>query len=745
MTGYLRPQQVGFVQPRRSARAGALKVGVAMIAMIGGSAAAKAQQLQPNEISDIVVTAQRRSERLLDVPLSIVSQTGDQLARSGVGDVKDLSYVVPGVKVDAATNYVQPAIRGVSSSVAGPNTEAPIAFYLDGVFQPNQLANSFSFFDVDRIEVAKGPQGTLFGRNATGGAISINTKSPSFTPSGKFALGYGNFNRFTANAFVTGPIAGDVLAASLAASYERRDSYDYDIARRLRPYGLKTYSLRGKLLFTPVDGVRLTLIGFHEYRFDSDAASGVAYRRNTTAAVDPLAIIATRPHTISFDLDSFSQIKRDAVTLRGEFDIGPGTLSTVSAYQKIDGRVEFDADRTNSATAGYAYRYRQPDKMHTEEISYASDKLGQFSFVLGAYYFKDNNRFDNNRIVTSQNPATDFYLSTSTPQKAYAGFGEINFDATDRLTVIGGIRYSWERRAIQGKASVGTPNLDSTPNRPGPVVTEKAWTPRASVRYELTERTNVYFTYSQGFKSGGAAGTSFLSPPSAWPSFIYRPEKITAYELGLKSSPTPTLSLDMAGYLYDYTDLQVQSQTTEGLSRVTNAATARIYGFDVGATWRATPALTLTAGGSVLHARYGTFLNQIVLRPLPPVNGQPIGNGNVTVPDSSGNIMPRAPSLSLSLVADYRKETSIGVVDFNLSGSYSSRVYFDSDERLSQPGYFLANGRVGWRPTDSRFRLELWMKNIFNKDYINSTSVQATDIVGYGPQRTFGATVGFEF
>jgi iron complex outermembrane receptor protein len=178
------------------------------------------------DLSEVVVTTQRRSERLQDVPISVVAQTGEQLNKAGVTSVKDITFLVPGVKIDQTSNYVQPAIRGISSAVTGPSTDAPVAVYVDGVVQPNQSANHFEFADIDRIEVAKGPQGTLFGRNATGGAISIFTKAPSFTPKGDLTLGYGNFNRVLAKGFLTGPLIDGVLAASISAYYEHHKGYD---------------------------------------------------------------------------------------------------------------------------------------------------------------------------------------------------------------------------------------------------------------------------------------------------------------------------------------------------------------------------------------------------------------------------------------------------------------------------------------------------------------------------------------
>ncbi|HEY3695852.1 TonB-dependent receptor [Phenylobacterium sp.] len=709
-------------------------------------AQAQAQPAEGNTISEVVVTTQRRSERLRDVPISVVSQTGDQLAKAGVTNVKELSFLVPGVKIDQTSNYVQPAIRGISSGVVGPSTDAPVAIYLDGVVQPNQIANHFDFADIDRIEVAKGPQGTLFGRNATGGAISIFTKAPSFTPTGNLSVGYGNLNHVTAKGYVSGPLVGDVLAGSLSGYYEKHDGYDYDIARKLRTKGLNSKAVRGKLLFQPTDWAKLTFIASYQDRFDSDTATGIAPLRNTAASLDPAAIIATKPHTISFDTDSFLHLKQTTATIRGEFDLGFGKLTTISGYSKVWAHLAYDADRSNSSLVHVAYSYPQPEIMYSQELSFASNKIGPFSYVVGAYYYYDDNKFAANRVQTSIDPATDFIATSVNPQLAYAGFAEANYDITDRLTVIGGVRYSWERRANKGKVGFGVQPSLTAPYMIGPAIDFHAWTPRASVKYRLTDDTNVYFTFSKGFKSGGVQSTAFLSPPAAWPGLIYQPEKITAYEVGLKSAPLPNLSFNVAGYYYDYTNLQVQVQTITGLSETQNAATAKIYGLDADGVWRATNDLTFSAGVSLLHARYEQFPNAVVLRPAPPLpSGGLQGNVSVVV-DASGNVLPRAPDYTFSLVTDYTKDVGPGTFGANLSLFYTDTVYFDSDQRVHQGPYGLANARVSFKPRGSNFRVEAWVKNLTDKDYISSTFIQnVADVVGYGPQRTYGVSLDYTF
>jgi iron complex outermembrane receptor protein len=208
----------------------------------------------------------------------------------------------------------------------------------------------------------------------------------------------------------------------------------------------------------------------------------------------------------------------------------------------------------------------------------------------------------------------------------------------------------------------------------------------------------------------------------------------------------PNLSLDVAGYYYKYTNLQVQVQQPGGLASTQNAGSANIYGVDADATWRATNELTFTGGVSLLHAKYDQFKNAVVLRPNAPIPGVGLSGNANTVIDASGNYLPRAPTYTFALVTDYTKELTPGTFNANLSLFYTDTVYFDSDQRVHQGPYGLANAQVSFKPRDTNYKVGLWVKNLTNKDYISSTFVQAVgDVVGYGPQRTYGVSLDYAF
>ena len=699
----------------------------------------------------IVVTAQRRAENVIDVPISIATKDGEALEAAGVTNLSDLTSVIPGVKIDNAGTYVQPALRGISSVVIGPGTEAPVAIYLDGMIQPNQMANHFDFADIDRVEVAKGPQGTLFGRNATGGAISIFTKAPSFTTKANISLGYGNYDAITAKAYATGPITS-TLAGSISLYSEKHDGYNYNIALNERTKGLSSQLVRAKLLWQPSDNFSYTVIGYYSQRFDSDAASALAFGGNTQANLYPGAIVATEPYTISFNDRSSIDVTTKAVTGRGVLDLDAGTLTSITGYIRIDADVVFDEDRAfNPNPTRTAYIYHSPSDTFTQELSFASREFGMFSFVLGAYYYHDDTRFDpiSSQFGTPQDPTYfNFIFRDHNPAKSVAGFGEVKLQVTDALSVIGGLRYSWEKRKTYGQVGFETPDgIDFLPTAYGATKSFDAFTPRLSVSYKLADQTNAYFTYSQGFKSGGVR--NFLA---AVGELSYDPEKVTAYEVGLKSRVSNMLSFNAAAYYYDYKDLQVQVNLSAADGYIQNAASAEIYGLDLDATLHPAEGLSFSAGVNLLHAQYKNYENATVLVPN-IVNGVPSGNVPTVDPvtglgttDASGNTLPRAPKLSLTAAVDYKTALAGGTLSFNGNVFHSSRVYFDSAERISQKPYTILNAQISYRVGDGPLSIDLYGRNLTKEVYINTLYEDATtDGAGYGTPRTYGIRLNYSY
>jgi iron complex outermembrane receptor protein len=770
----------------------ALLLGAAAAALGGGALAqtAPAPQSSGPVIGEVIVTAQHRTERLHDVPISITARTAEQLEQSHVTTMEDLNTVAPGVRIDDAGEYVQPAMRGVAATTIGPGADAPVAIYLDGVIQPNMQTTHFDFADLDHIEVYKGPQGTLYGRNATGGAIAFFTKAPSFHPHGDFEVGYGAYNDFSARGFITGPIIGDVLAGSLAAYYESHEDYNYNIVTKKHAEGLHSLTLRAKLLFKPTNWATFTLTGGYVDRKDTDPADGVPLNGNSIAILDQSpthnVYVTTKPHDVALNVQIPIHLKVESVVLNSQFKIGDwGTLTSITSDQYNWDFGPFDDDRTYDLNGAHdaAYLNVQKDPTFTEDVNFTSRKFGPFSFILGGSYFYDNDKWRPVK-VAGPNGSTLALINEDQPVKAYAIYTEGTYDITHQLVLTAGIRYSWEHR--DASESLFIPNgaggfvlFEQGFHQPSTTFTSVI--PRVSLRYDITPRTNIYFTYSQGFKSGGTsggtlyyttAGANFIGVPGlagvkASNGSTFKPENITAYEAGIKSNITSRLTVNAAAYYYDYTNLQVQID--EGFtSKITeNAATARIYGLDADLTARLTDEFSVTAGVALTSAHYVKYVGASVLMPysalnntndptgiyrstclLPSTqggNGGPAGNCNYKT-DASGKSLPRAPDFTLQLSADYKKVFSAGTFDINGNLYYSGRIYFDSFQRVSQSPYAVLALQASFQPAGTHLKFIAWGKNVTNTTYLVSLYEDSqSDGAGYAPPATYGVAIQYSF
>lgn len=731
---------------------GALSLTVSHVAIAQTGAAPVAERAATSQApvaeanyGEILVTAQRRSERLQDVPISITAVTGESLAQSGVSNIRELGNIVPGLTFTTQGTFAQPTIRGVQSSISVTGSENPISVYIDGFYQPNQVANIFDLPDVERVEVLKGPQGTLFGRNATGGAIVIHTRDPSFTTSGDISISDGIFfgggahtsNQFTAKGFVTTPLVEDLLAVSFSGYYDKIDGYLVDDRTGRGTGEVESYAFRAKLLFTPTPDIRFVLSGFMDRRHDDAAASAAPINGNTNAQFYSPAIIPTKPYHVASELKDGvvpTRSKHRGITLRSEIGLGDaGTLTSLTGYTYADAVTTSDIDGAYAPSCPfpscllYNINYG-PTKTFQQELTFASRKFGALSVVAGAFYYHDTS-YSWSNLNPPLNPDGSLVKDgvglvqngADIRTRAFAGFGEVTWDVSDRLHLIAGMRYSVDKKK-------GT-NLitDVTTHLP----TSRRWTPRLSARFDISDSANIYATYSKGFKSG-VVDTQYYTNAL--------PETIDAYEIGTKISG-PRFSFTAAAFLYNYTDLQVQffngTRTLLG-----NAADARIFGVDIDASAEVAPGLRLRVAASWLpHAKYRTFPNAIAF-PLP---NTPSGMTQ-TIVDASGHRLLKSAKLGGSITADYTTDTSLGQLDANVTLAYSSGYSWELTDRVRTKRHAILNGQIALTPTDSQVRVALFGKNLTGLHVISGTLLAAQiDGAEYTPPRQIGVSLGYKF
>jgi iron complex outermembrane receptor protein len=688
-------------------------------------------------LQEIIVTAERREARLQDVPLSVTALTPETLQRANITSTRDLAMVTPGLRIEATGIFVQPNIRGITTVLSFPTAEANIATYVDGVYQQNMLMSFYELPDVRQVEVLKGPQGTLFGRNATGGAILINTLKPDLNrATGQGTVGYGRFDDTVAKGFFSVPIIQDRLAVSLTAYTHHNDGWARNLLQgdRREASHISGDLLRAKIRFKPWDGADFVLAGTYSHSNDWDQLRDANLNGNNVATLFgvPQSQIASRPWQFSQEFDSYSKTTQRMISLNGDIQLGPGTLTTISSYRRQRDVVPLDGD--NGPLPLAQTTVNSNSKAWSQELLYATDQLGRFRGTFGFFYY----HFDGGIFPLDINHGfTDIWQRDKT--NAYAGFGEISYNITDRLILTGGIRYSDEKKYPFVTFTFGQPTLIGPIPPLAPPKAFHSWTPKASILYKVTDTTNVYFTYSQGFKSG------LFNTVSAQPTPVL-PEKVKSYEVGFKSHPVRTVSVSGAGFFYNYTDLQIPTiiQLPGGTFAqiVNNAASAHIYGIELNGDWQATDELRLSAGGTWLHARYRSFPNAAVNVPKPG------GGGNVTtVEDVSGFSMVRSPDWSGNVTATYTKKTNAGTFEVSGVVFYSSKIFFDSGNLVEQKAYTNINASLSWNPPNQpNVQLRAWGKNLTDKAVIDSTVISNTSsAVHYAPPRMWGVEASYRF
>lgn len=667
---------------------------------------------------DVVVTAQRRSERLVDVPVSITVVDGSALAQAGVTAIDTVTKLAPGVLIDRQGAYLQPTIRGIGSSATGPGADPNVAIYVDGIYQSSQTGNLFDLPNVDQVAILKGPQGTLFGRNATGGAILITTKTPSFDTRANADLSYGRYNEVHAAAYATTGLAA-TLAGDLAVNYRRSDGWIKDLRTGDDRNQQHSFDMRSKLRWNATDKLSFILsVAYDDTSDPTGLASSVASGNSSGRPRPNSGPIADTRGELSHDLPPEISFHATQLALTGSYDLDFAKLASITAYRREDGHIE--ADLEGSYAIVQEATYNQFFKNFSQEVTLTSVAGTPLTWVLGGFYFFERSGQPN--FYFNSLP----YINSQITTHAISGFGDGTY-TFGKLSLTAGIRYSSEKKRLQIGPGFNPYTVDTGARF-------SQWTPRAGIRYALTSRSNVYATYSRGFKSGTYNNASFNPTP-------VNPETVDAYEVGYKTSSL-LFSLSTAGYYYRYNDIQVTAfDYTQGTSRLLNAAKAEIYGAEGEGTLRFSSAFDIRTALAYTHGRYTSFPGAPSFTPRLPGN---IGNVS-TIINASGARMIRAPAFTASGTANYRIPVGGGSVTLSATPYWSSRINYSFDERISQAPYFTLDATVTWAP-NSHLRLGAYLRNATDRTYATfRTSSSARDSVVYAEPRTYGVSASFTY
>ncbi|WP_375402993.1 TonB-dependent receptor [uncultured Sphingomonas sp.] len=687
-------------------------------------------------LEDIVVTAQRRAQNLQDVPIAVTAVSGEALVASGVTDTQQLVAVVPGLSTRSTAGSFQPYIRGIGTSSS--IVENPVALYIDGVYYAQQREGLRELNDVEQIAVLKGPQGTLFGRNATGGVIQITTKAPERTFRGEFGSSIDNYALIRSDLYVTGGLT-EHLAASLSAQFSTQgDGWGNNLTTGNDTYRLRhSVGVRGKLLFTPTDLTSLLLIGDYAQR-DALQNSYQNYPGTRLSFVDLVPLDSV--YDSYAGTDSFQKFKGGGVSLQIDHEFDFANLLTISAYRRGKGDYLFD----NAADPASSFVVRSPDapnESFSQEIQLTSPTGGRFNWVLGAFYFSSLNGVDPIRrdIRGALAPAPlSVTVNTTVGEEeteSVAPFGQIDWEFIDDTTITLGARWTYERRKVDststllrvnGSTAIQTRNESSTIREPSF---------RAALSHEFDDDVLGYLSFNTGIKSGGF---NVLNPANAG----YLPEKLEAYEVGLKTQLLDRrLRLNLAGFYYDYANVQV-IQFANGFQSIVNGAQARLYGLDVDVETELARGLRLSGGFEIARSKFVNYLNAVFTTP------RPTGGAIITAGDATGNRLPLAQEFTGTLALDYRHDLDRGArIDWNATANYNGNYFFEPDNFLKQDDFIYLNGSMIYTLPGGKASLMVFVRNLLDERVISQPTAQSFGYpVTYGsPPRTFGVGARVDF
>jgi len=696
-------------------------------------------------LGDIVVTAQRREERLQRVPVSISAVDSKTVERRIILSAADLPSVAPGLQVSSQSGYSRIYIRGVGSGSISSGQDPSVSLQLDGVVIGRPFAQLANFFDLQRVEVLRGPQGTLYGRNATGGTINVVTRSPTRELAGYLNATYGNYNALQLEGALSGPLdkAGDVRGR-IAFQRIKRDGYgrnrtlNYDISDQ------DSWAVRGVLEIDPVENVDIRITadysqeddrnypftGFGPYRSDTPL-TGVALGGTT--------LINSRD--VTEDAGTSNNRKFWGVSATIGVDLSDRfRVQTILGYRSSDRNNQGDVDTTSADPTSRLLTFERAKQVSGElQLLYTSDRLNG---VVGTFYFKEDLDSLTDLGFPAAGRALGFPAATFRPAgilnvEAYAAFTQWTYEVVDGLRLTAGIRYSHEQRDTQGSFTIF--NFRPPPaatNLVIPVRSNGAWnalTPRFVIDYTPVKDVLIYASATRGFKSGVLLIGS-TNPP-------VDPEYIWSYEAGIKSTILDKrLRLNATGFYYDFSNLQV-NRVVNNTVITENAATASVKGIEVEVRANPISGLLIDADLTYLDAKYGSYSTQNPARP------------ELGTLDLSGNRLPNAPRWTVS--GGIEVDIPIGVpgrVSARGDVRYASRLFFTefNENRLSQNKVATVDASLQYESANDKWRGGLFVRNLTDKD-IRANMLVAAAATGfaingsYNAPRTYGVRLGYKF
>jgi iron complex outermembrane receptor protein len=757
----------------------ALRLGLTMI-VVGAAGVATAQTTgdaqpppaasaaDPATVQEIVVTATRRALNLQEVPATIQAVTRQRLEAFDLSGLHQLSAVVPGLEV-APSGGNNLYLRGVGSTSAGYN-EAQVAVYIDGLYLPNPAMSIYSFNNIDQIEVLKGPQGTLYGRNATAGLIAVTTRDPGAELKADASVGYASYGTRTENLYLSAPLAENLAANIAIYDTKQEKGWSRNVFTGHDAQTNRETGVQAKLQWRPAIGTTVT----GSFIYDTnDRSYGYGYQiLPGTVGADGSTYLGK--YRTASRIDPEAPFHAYLYSVKVQQDLGFANLMSLTGYQESAQKPLFPANNANlgqplPGQGSVNFAFDETTRTWSQELQLSSKpSSSRFDWVAGLFYYHDKTKIAaasfTTCVATACATGAPPNIITGYPRAiSYSGYVDGTyrlFDAT-RLTV--GLRYTDETKRLSGRQVPlpGFPNSVATlpptfvtfpgqafPGAPNGIPTRLNFdklTYRLVLAQDFGPNVHAYISDNLGFKSGAFNANLFTNPP-------VRPEILHAYEAGLKTELFDRkLRLNLAAFYYDYTDVQVRSTAPPapaGSALLQNVAAEHLKGLDGDFTFVPTKGLSIYGGFEVLDGKYKDYpgTSCASVGPTRTVDGKLLGSV-VSVPcNLAGFDVAFAVPLSATLGLSYDLETEYGVLTFNALDHYSSRFPLVADNSIKAPSTHIVDASVKWTSPDKRYDLQAYVRNLAKEySYVNAAVAPGGFAIVPGAPRVFGITAGYHY
>ncbi len=763
-----------------------LALGVALGALVPATPVfAQTTTAAAEDDAEIIVSARRRDERLIDVPVAVSAFSQTDLAKLQAVDLSALQGAAPNLNIVQGRGSATSAnifIRGIGQPDALQTFDPAVGVYIDGVYLSRIQGALLGLGDVERIEVLRGPQGTLYGKNTTGGAISIVSKKPDLeTLKASGSALYGSYNQVLLNGYISAPIATDKLALSLAGQWDKRDGIVTDPLTGKKYNDRDSLSGRAILRAKPVETLEIIVSG--DYTRQRNALTlGYPTAPLLQTSLFPAGVktlVPANPYgaydfkaSTSFHNGEGQRLDHWGVSMTANWELSDQfTLTSITAYRKLRPDLYIDIDASQAQLGDVFVGINQ--HQFSQELQLKWD-MGKFKGVFGLYYLNEivsshQEAYANDLFTFLGGPVTfTRFIDDRQATKSYAAFGQATYDFTDQLSLTAGLRYTKEDRSYNRytttASSLGALNNVSfrfPDNLPPPLNADNsasfdAWTPMATLSYKPTSDTLVYASASRGFKAGGFNGRAnslndLTLVVNGVPTLVtrFKPETVWTYEGGAKGSFLGgRVKLSGAAFYSDYRNFQARVGGgvvgSTGVFPVVNAGALTIWGLEFEAAVRPTTAWNVRVSAGYLNAKYDQFNDG---RRVPPssFSCNPTGNAITCQPAF-------APPLTLTLGTDYTIPVgSAGSVTIGGDARFVDKQFLSVDNRpgLTEPGYWLANAYLQFDAAGGKYYVRGGVKNLGNVLYRTDgqefSSVGNIQTVYYGDPRTWNVTLGFRF